>query len=211
MTDVQQPKRRAWILRLWDYFWRPTARYSLAVLLIAGFIAGILFWGGFHWAMEVSNTEAFCTGCHEMRDNVFKELQQTVHYTNRTGVRAVCSDCHVPKDWFYKIRRKIQASNELFHHLLGSVDTPEKFEKHRFAMASRVWASMKATDSRECRNCHSLQSMNPHKQSQAAKIMFDANVASLTCIDCHRGIAHKLPKDPDEPAEQTSDTAPAMK
>ena len=82
---------------------------SLAWTVIAagGFVGGILFWGGFNWAMEMTNTEAFCIGCHEMRDNPYKELQQTIHFKNRSGVRAICSDCHVPHEWFAKIRRKI--------------------------------------------------------------------------------------------------------
>lgn len=193
--------RKGFIRRIWAFFWKPSGRFSLATLLIAGGIAGIVFWGGFNWAMELSNTQAFCVSCHEMRDNVYKELQQTIHWSNRTGVRAICSDCHVPKEWFYKIRRKIQATNELFHHILGTVNTPEKFDKHRPELAARVWASMKASDSRECRNCHTKQSMDPHKQSAAAQVMFQPGAVGLTCIDCHRGIAHKLPEEPDEPEQ----------
>ena len=158
-------------------------------------ISGILFWGGFNWAMELSNTEVFCISCHEMRNTVCKKLQQTIHYTNRTGVRAICADCHVPKQWIYKVKRKIEATNELFHHLMGTVNTPEKFAANRLELAMHVWATMKATGARECRNCHSLVSMNPHKQSPAAQAMFQPDAKALTCIDCHRGIAHKLPAD----------------
>ena len=57
-------------------------------------VVGVIFWGGFNTAMEVSNTETFCISCHEMEENVFKEYQNTIHYTNRTGVRATCPDCH---------------------------------------------------------------------------------------------------------------------
>jgi nitrate/TMAO reductase-like tetraheme cytochrome c subunit len=190
------------ISRIWTYLWRPSSRFSLATLLIAGGIGGILFWGGFNWAMELANTEAFCISCHEMRDNVYKELQQTIHYKNRSGVRAICSDCHVPREWFYKVRRKIQASNELLHKVLGTVDTPEKFEKHRLELAQHVWATMKANNSHECRNCHSVAAMDPHKQKETAqKVMAEGFKAGLTCIDCHKGIAHKLPKMPDEDEE----------
>jgi cytochrome c-type protein NapC len=159
----------------------------------------MLFWGGFNWALEATNTEAFCISCHEMRDNVYPELKETIHWSNRSGVRATCPDCHVPHQWIYKIRRKIQASNELFHKILGTIDTREKFEAHRLELAKNVWAAMKATDSRECRNCHSVVSMNPAKQSAASKVMQDGLKAGLTCIDCHMGIAHHLPKEPDEP------------
>ena len=195
--------RKGFIARLWAALWRPSARYPVAALLILGGIGGILFWGGFNWAMEVSNTESFCISCHEMRNTVYKELQNTIHYTNRSGVRATCSDCHVPKEWHHKLVRKIQASlNELPKKILGTIDTPEKFEARRLELASHVWQSMKATDSRECRNCHAINSMDPHKQSEAAKVMFDPNTSGLTCIDCHRGIAHKLPEEPEEPEKK---------
>ena len=190
------PSRRGLITRTWSVFTGATARFSVATLLIAGGILGVAFWGSFNWVMEVANTEQFCISCHEMRDNVYKELQSTVHFSNRSGVRARCPDCHVPHDWFFKVRRKIQASNEVLHHILGTVNTPAKFETHRAELAERVWAGMKATDSRECRNCHSAEAMNPQKQSEASQVMRD--MAGLTCIDCHRGIAHKLPKEEEE-------------
>jgi cytochrome c-type protein NapC len=123
---MTEPTRRGLIARTWSVLFGPSGRFSVATLLIAGAIGGILFWGSFNWAMELANTEAFCTSCHEMRDNVYKELQSTVHFSNRSGVRAKCADCHVPHEWFYKIRRKIEASNELLHPILGTVNTPEK-------------------------------------------------------------------------------------
>jgi nitrate/TMAO reductase-like tetraheme cytochrome c subunit len=190
--------RKSLIRRVLHVLLSPSGHFSLATLLIAGGVGGIIFWGGFNWAMELANTETFCISCHEMRGNVYKELQSTIHYKNRSGVRATCSDCHVPKEWFFKVRRKIQASNELLHKVLGTIDTPEKFEKHRLELAKRVWATMKETDSRECHNCHSTASMDPHKQSTAAQIMFDPATKGLICIDCHRGIAHKLPAEPEE-------------
>jgi cytochrome c-type protein NapC len=201
----QASEKKGVVRRIWSYLWSPSGRIPFVVILVAGGIGGILFWGGFHWALEMTNTEAFCIGCHEMRDNPYKELQQTIHFKNRSGVRATCPDCHVPHEWFAKIRRKIQASNELYHKLLGTVDTPEKFDAHRLALATNVWNSMKARDSLECRNCHSKNAMDPHKQKEASQIMFQASTQSLTCIDCHKGIAHKLPEIPDEDEPENKD------
>ena len=107
------------------------------LLLAGGFAAGVIFWGGFNTAMEATNTMPFCISCHEMHDNVYQEYKQTIHYSNRTGVRAVCSDCHVPKDWTHKMIRKIQASNEVLHKILGSIDTPEKFNAKRAELAQQ--------------------------------------------------------------------------
>ena len=82
--------------RYWATIRRPSVHYSLGFLTIGGFIGGIVFWGAFNTALEAANTERFCTGCHEMRDNVYVELQPTIHFSNRSGVRAKCPDCHVP-------------------------------------------------------------------------------------------------------------------
>ncbi len=179
---------------LWTLFWRPSSRWGFGVLLMAGGIGGILFWGGFNTFMEYTNKLEFCISCHEMRDTVYQEYKQSVHFSNASGVRAICSDCHVPKDWTYKLLRKIRATGELYHHFAGTIDTPEKFAAKRPELAAKVWATMKATDSRECRNCHSYDSMAFHKQTlRAAEKMQEAMKKGDTCIDCHKGIAHKLP------------------
>lgn len=159
-----------------------------------GFVAGIVFWGGFNWAMEMTNTETFCISCHEMRENVYEEYRNTIHYANRTGVRATCPDCHVPKEWTYKVVRKIRASNELWHKMLGTIDTPEKFDAKRLQLAKHEWDRMKRTDSRECRNCHDFDSFDYGEQGRRAANMHQQGVAEgKTCIDCHKGIAHALP------------------
>lgn len=181
--------------RYWTVLWRPSRYFSLGFLTIVGFVAGIVFWGGFNTALELTNTEKFCTGCHEMRDNVYVELQGTIHFSNRSGVRAKCSDCHVPHDWTDKMARKMQASKEVWGKIFGTIDTPEKFEAMRRTLAEHEWERMKANDSLECRNCHQFQSMDFTKQSKRAVDAHSTQLASgeKTCIDCHKGIAHRLP------------------
>ena len=119
--------------------------------------------------MEITNTEQFCIACHEMRDNVYQEIQPTIHFTNRSGVRAICSDCHVPHDWTYKMARKMQASKEVWGWIFGTIDTREKFLAKRKELAGREWERMKANDSLECRNCHEFQAMDFTRQSQARR------------------------------------------
>ncbi|TNF92109.1 MAG: cytochrome C552 [Gammaproteobacteria bacterium] len=154
-------------------------------------IVGVIFWGGFNTAMEATNTMEFCISCHEMEENVYREYTKTIHFTNRSGVQATCSDCHVPDPWVHKVVRKVQASKELWHKVLGSIDTPEKFDKKRLKLAKNVWNAMKATDSRECRNCHDYGSMNPENQKKRSrKQHINGMIAGNTCIDCHKGIAH---------------------
>jgi cytochrome c-type protein NapC len=155
-------------------------------------LIGVILWGGFNTGMEATNTMEFCISCHEMEENVYQEYKGTIHDSNRSGVRAGCPDCHVPRPWFYKIKRKLQASNELIHKALGSIDTPEKFDAKRLQLAKNEWKRMKASDSRECRNCHEISTMDPAAQKpRARKQHYNAMKIGQTCIDCHKGIAHK--------------------
>ena len=184
-----------WFLAQWHTLSKPSKHYSLGFLTAGGFIAGIMFWGGFNTALEATNTEAFCTSCHEMRDNVFEELKTTIHYSNRSDVRATCPDCHVPHEWTDKIARKMQASKEVWGKLFGTIDTREKFLAHRRELAEHEWQRLKANDSLECRNCHNFQFMDFTRQSPRAQEMHSTALAAgeKTCIDCHKGIAHQLP------------------
>ena len=195
-TNTTGSPRPGFIRRLWRGFWSPAAKTALGVLLVVGFVAGVVAWGGFNWALELTNTESFCITCHEMKDNVYAEYKQTPHFQNSSGVRATCPDCHVPKDWQHKIIRKIQASNELWGHFVTqSIWTKEKFDGRRIELAKHEWARMKKTDSRECRNCHAFDSMDFTKQeSRAGKQHQTAVDEGKTCIDCHQGIAHRLPQ-----------------
>lgn len=183
-------------LREW---WRtlssPSRHFSLGFLTVGGFIGGILFWGGFNTALEATNTETFCVSCHEMRDNTFAELKSTIHYSNRSGVRATCPDCHVPHDWTDKIARKMQASKEVWGKIFGRINTREKFLEHRWELAQHEWARLKANDSLECRNCHAYKYMDWTRQSVRAVHVHSTALAGdeHTCIDCHKGIAHHLP------------------
>ncbi len=160
----------AWLQKIWIASLKAVFTYPLTGLT-AVFLAGVIFWGGFNWSLELTNTEQFCISCHEMREYVYKEYKKSIHYANRTGVRASCPDCHVPREWIHKVVRKVGATNELFHWLAGSINTPQKFEAKRGELARQVWASMEATNSRECRNCHEMASMSVGRQAPKANIM----------------------------------------
>ncbi|MHC5225353.1 pentaheme c-type cytochrome TorC [Ignatzschineria sp. LJL83] len=179
---------------LYNLFLRPSMRIGLGVLVTGGFIAGIIFWNSFDAGLKYTNSEAFCTSCHTMGDNVYPELQQTVHYRNRTGVRAYCADCHVPHNFTDKIARKVQASREVWSHLTGKIGTREKFLDNRLELAQHEWARMSANGSKECRACHDYEHMAFEKMDIMAEMeMRGAAARNTSCIECHKGIAHQLP------------------
>lgn len=183
------------IKELWQTISTPSRYFSFGILIIAGFVAGVIFWGSFNTVLEATNTETFCISCHEMNNNVYQELKSTIHYTNRSGVRATCPDCHVPHEWTDKIARKMQASKEVWGKLFKTISTREKFLAKRKELAQHEWDRLKANDSLECRNCHNFQYMDFTRQGKRAEEAHSRGLLSLkqTCIDCHKGIAHELP------------------
>ena len=169
---------------------------SMLRMIVIGIFGGIIIWGGLNTGMELTNHTEFCLSCHEM-SIPFEELKKTVHYSNRSGTTVSCADCHVassksPVDYGRKLTMKLLAARDVIGHITGSVDTSEKFEAKRLEMAQRVWAKMKSSDSKECRNCHVFSTMDTSKQKDRAVVKHEGAIEDgMTCIDCHKGIVHK--------------------
>ena len=178
--------------RYWRKLTGPAGKISMGALLAIGFVAALVLHGSFNAVMDYTNTQEFCISCHT--DDVYPEFQLTPHYSNASGVQADCASCHLPKDFVPKMTRKIVASREVWAELTGKVDTIEKFNEHRREMAEREWDRMMANDSQECRDCHIQEKMDLGLQSlNAQKGHTRAQEEGMTCIECHKGIAHQLP------------------
>jgi cytochrome c-type protein NapC len=173
-------------------------RNSKYGLVGVGVVIGIMIWGGLNTGMEYTNRSEFCTSCHEMTIP-YEELKKTVHYTNRSGTTVQCADCHVassktPNDYIVKSFQKLMAARDIIGHIRGTIDTPEKYEAHRLVMAERVWERLKERDSKECRNCHNFETMDHAKQKDRSVVKHEGAIEDgKTCIECHKGVAHKLP------------------
>src|SRR5664279_4645120 len=132
----------------------------IAVALLALVVGLMVVVGGFTTAVEATNSLEFCTSCHSMSYN-YAEYKESVHYSNKSGVRAVCSECHVPKkNWYSEMHRKLIPVHDVWAEIFGDFSTREKFDAQRMAMAKREWARMKESNSIGCRNCHSLAAMS---------------------------------------------------
>lgn len=194
------------IKNIWNMLKQPSQK-SLGVLLVLGFVVGFLAFATIHFGANLTSTSEFCQGCHEMSWPA-EEWKKSIHYQNAAGVRAGCADCHLPKgkypaDWIGKMMAKARAARDIYHHILGTYDTEQKFKAGRWEMANMVWDRMKASDSQECRNCHSYEGMNFAEQGRMAGRKHPrAMEEGKTCIDCHVGVAHAEPEEPNEPEEK---------
>jgi cytochrome c-type protein NapC len=160
------------------------------------FLLGAFFASSTFLVVHITTTQEFCISCHEMRDFAYEEYKQTKHYKNDAGVQAKCADCHVPKSFFPLVKSKILAADDLWGSITGIIDTQEKYDARKLYLAKKVWHKMKETDSRECRSCHNVNNMILDNQDQSAKTRHTEKYMkenNKTCIDCHKGVAHKMP------------------
>ncbi len=190
--NTPQPVTRgigAWLWR------RPQRWYLLGIPLggLIAFVVGIAFTGGFIGGLKMTESDAFCTSCHEMQQP-FQELKRSAHYSNEFGIQASCGNCHVPPAFVPGLIRHIKAVTEVWGHLTGKLSTPAKYEAHRLELAQKIWTEFKANDSAECRSCHTPSAMAFAKQpAMAAEAHSSLAKSGMTCIDCHKGVAHTLP------------------
>ena len=178
------------------WLWRRPQRWFLLGIPFGGFVAfvaGIAFTGGFFASLTATSTEAFCISCHEMH-TPYTEYTHSVHFSNAIGIRATCSNCHLPPTFWAGLWRNVQSADEGWGHLTGVIDTPAKYEAHRLELAQKVWKELKGNNSAECRSCHDPAAMALEKQpAAAASAHKDLATSGMTCIDCHKGVAHTLP------------------
>ncbi|HAL36616.1 MAG TPA: butanol dehydrogenase [Polaromonas sp.] len=187
------------------------SRPGSLVVLGVGLAIGLVFFASTASFMVYANSENFCANaCHEMTVNVAAEYKGSIHDSNRTGVRATCSDCHVPHQYIPNYIAKLGIFSDIWGHFVtGSIDTKAKFEAKRYELAKRVWVYMKENDSRECRHCHTTAKMDPEKQTEKARTRHEKlRTEGLTCIDCHFAISHN---EPDGPGPQELNAANAAK
>lgn len=171
------------------------------VSVVVIFVLGVGAAGLFNVGLAYTNTMEFCVSCHSMQVNL-RELEETPHFKNASGVRATCHDCHVPHDFLPLMKAKILAAKDVWGEITGKIDTLEKYEAHRWEMANSVWRKMEASDSRECRSCHAFDAMDFSEQDRSARNRHSrAEERGETCIDCHKGIAHEEPDEPEEEEE----------
>jgi nitrate/TMAO reductase-like tetraheme cytochrome c subunit len=192
-VNSPEPGRRGFAAWLWR---RPQRWFLLGIPAggLLAFLVGIAFTGSFVAGLKYAETDKFCTSCHEM-ETPLQEYTHSVHYSNQFGIQASCGNCHVPPAFLPGLVRHIQAYAEVWGHMTGELNTPAKYESHRLQLAQKIWTELKANDSAECRSCHTPDAMAFAKQPPMAASAHQSLAKSgMTCIDCHRGVAHSLPQ-----------------
>jgi cytochrome c-type protein NapC len=185
------PACRRWVSACRGFLFSPNSRWSFAALVGAGLVLGVAGVGSVVGAMYYTSTNAFCSTCHAT--NAVVEWQRSQHYRNAVGFVAGCADCHEPHTLLGMLGRKIAAANETWNQMLGTINTPEKYEAHRLELAEKEWNRMRGNDSAECKTCHQPALMNDPDKAFLGDMHRTAIANGRSCIDCHKGVAHTAP------------------
>ncbi|HEX5128962.1 MAG TPA: NapC/NirT family cytochrome c [Usitatibacter sp.] len=192
---AQDGSSPGFIRRTWRSLTSPSTRWSVLSLLLLGILIGFVAVVGTQVMVYVTGTDQFCGyACHSMQW-VAKEHAQSVHAVNRTGVKAGCHDCHIPHNYPELLVYKAKAGiRDVIGEMRGVISTEEKFKKERLSMARNVWEEYRGNNSRACRTCHQFSKEMLAKQKEEVRPIHEAVIAGNgTCIDCHKGVAHKAP------------------
>ena len=123
---------------------------------LSGFIAFVLgaaALGVTNYVLHETSTTEFCYVCHSHDAFIRPEYEVSSHFVNVSGVRAGCSDCHLPHDnWFELVWTKAVVSLDIIPEMMGKLETAEKYEAHRAEMAEAVWRQFTNNDSKYCRS-----------------------------------------------------------
>ena len=193
--ESRSTNQRGLIARTWQRLRRPSTHWSVLALLGIGLAAGFAGTVGTQVMVEITGTDAFCgNACHSMQW-VALEHKQSVHGLNRTGVKASCHDCHIPKHYpellWYKA---VAGTKDIIGEMRGVIGTEELFKKERLRMAQHVWAEYKQNNSQNCRNCHEFAPAMLAKQQEFVRPLHQQVIeGKATCIDCHKGVGHVAP------------------
>jgi trimethylamine-N-oxide reductase (cytochrome c) cytochrome c-type subunit TorY len=179
--------------------WKPSGSKWLLGIPLGGFIAfalGAVALGGTNYVLHATSTTEFCYSCHSHEAFIKPEYEASSHFSNLSGVRAECADCHLPHDnWFELVWTKAVVSLDIIPEMMGKLDTQEKYDEHRAEMATAVWRQFRDNDSKFCRSCHSFEAMDLENQDRrTARRHSQASENGQTCIDCHWGIVHAPPE-----------------
>ena len=202
-------KLRSFWLRIREFV---RSRFTYIVVAGVSVLVGLGLAATYMTALDYTSSLSFCAHtCHEMESTVYVEYMHSKHYKNEQGVVVVCAQCHVPHDnWPAVLGRKALASLELWTHFVvfageGPDGVKKAFTARRFDLAKRVWAGFKADNAAECKACHKYSNMVLTEQRPSIRAQHtDAMKTDENCLDCHKGLTHNIPADPNAKAAPAS-------
>ncbi len=163
----------------------PHRRKRRSSLLIAGFLAGLVFFISGTAVVHYTSTDSYCKSCH-VHPHAEQSWKLSAHFNNRTGTVVHCAECHLPP----------QGDGYLFAKAKhGAKDVYGYLFKNKAAIN---WEVKKSLDyakgivyEKSCLKCHqNLFPVNLSVNGSNAHLFYTTSSEPLNCINCHLNVGH---------------------
>ncbi|NQU86630.1 MAG: SUMF1/EgtB/PvdO family nonheme iron enzyme [Mariniphaga sp.] len=160
----------------------------LLLVIIIGFVIGILATIYSHKLVEATSTDESCKMCH-VHPHVFDSWKLSVHYDTRVGIRIQCVDCHLPPKGQGFLKEKIIASTRDAYGYIFKDSANFNWEAK-----STLEQAQHHVFKESCVHCHeNLFPLTLTKKGQDAHLYYTQKEDELRCINCHLNVGHYDP------------------
>lgn len=181
---------------------RGAIRWSLLLLVALGIVIGVVAVGATTWAVNTTSTNEFCSNaCHSMKWAA-QAYERGPHFVNDVGVRATCSDCHIPFEsepatpfqyvfgtlW----TKAVSGTEDVIGEVRGLISTEERWNLERPKLGEEVRAWFKETSSATCKGCHKLDAFA--STGPGAFHLDLVKAGPVNCVECHADAGHRFPE-----------------
>jgi formylglycine-generating enzyme required for sulfatase activity/nitrate/TMAO reductase-like tetraheme cytochrome c subunit len=161
------------------------------VLPIAGLIVGAFIVLGVNRAVFVTSTDEYCQSCH-IHTGADEAWTKSPHYSNESGVRVGCADCHLPPHGnFRHFRTKVRTGlHDLYAYHFKDHESFDWERKQQLEYAVHI------VFNESCVECHkNLFPKGLTDDGGKAHLYYEMNAEKLElhCINCHLDAGHDLP------------------
>jgi formylglycine-generating enzyme len=157
------------------------------LIFVIGALVAILLLALSKKGLDYTSTDEFCSACHAHphADATFK---LSVHNSNRSGVSAKCTDCHLPPEdqpVYFLTRKAYHGFHDLYVFLTQDPDEIDWAAKRNELAAKRfVYED-------GCKKCHTNlfpSTLDPLGAESHLKYVRDPE--NNSCIKCHLNVGH---------------------
>jgi cytochrome c-type protein NapC len=174
---------------------------KVIIVAAVSVVIGIGLAASYASVIDYTSSLNFCAHtCHEMEATVYQEYTHSKHFKNEYGVVVACPQCHVPQNhWALTFGHKLFAAFEIKDHFVERLYEVKNFTPKRLELAKQVWKGFAETNARECKACHQYKNMLLDEQRSSIRAQHtDAMKTDENCLDCHKGVVHEKPVDPND-------------
>ncbi len=157
----------------------------LFLLMLIGFVIGIVFMLSGNKVMVATSTNEFCESCH-VHPHATESWKLSTHYDNKSGVRVNCVECHLPPKGHGYIKEKARLGIKDIYGFWFK-DTAD----FNWDAKSTLEQAQHFVYKESCIKCHAnLFPITLSKEGQDAHLYYTQNENDLHCINCHLQVGH---------------------